>query len=378
MLKILVVVDHAVGVSGPHRNVVGSLNALAARDDVDLRLLTGRVDLNEPYASRCDIHLGFDPHNVRSVFHNLRLLLKVAQGRDLVYVPTGLKSFLYGFAAKGRNRKLVAGPNVTNLPLPWRKDSPGFIELKLMTDCWFEASEARERHVNRATGNKTIQVVHHAIDTFKFSPEHRDSGVWETYGIAPNCVKVLFVGNDKQLLKGVEVLIASIQSINGQIDNPAGLAFVFVGNISEKNVSKLKKISNAFPIGFLYPDKLPSIMASADLSVVPSSWENFPFSVLEAMASGLPIVAGRVGGIPEQVINGESGILVDIAKNGTHLPDAYTILADAILDLLWDSNKRQRLGENARERVLQKFSEERLGEDLVIAFRGCITSNGDA
>src|SRR5690606_37825582 len=54
-MRVLVLVDHAVGISGPHRNVVGTLNALSAREDVDLRVLTGKIGASEPYAARCEI-----------------------------------------------------------------------------------------------------------------------------------------------------------------------------------------------------------------------------------------------------------------------------------------------------------------------------------
>lgn len=368
VIRVLMLVDHAVGISGPHRNVVGSLNALSARDDIDLRLLTGRIDESEPYASRCDIHLGFDPHNPRSLMQNLRLVLSHVKDRDLIYVPTGLKSFLYGFAARRRGRKLAAGPNVSAFPFPWRKDSPGTIELKLMTDCWFEASQARQQHVIGQTGNHSIRFVHHAIDTMRFSLAHRNDALWDAYGVPHDRIKILYVGHDQTLRKGVEILIEAIQHINMDAQNEERLAFIFAGKLSNTNRSKLEAIPNAYPIGFLYPDQLPQVMASADMSVVPSSWENFPFSVLEAMASGLPIVAVRTGGIPEQVAHGETGLLVDATENGQYITSASTVIAEAIISLAFDDEQRAVYGRNARQRVLSHFSEQRLGEDLYALF----------
>lgn len=367
-VRVLVLVDHGVGISGPHRNVVGSLNALAARDDIDLRLLTGRIDETEPYASRCDIHLGFEPHNPRCFMRNLSLVLRHAKDRDLIYVPTGLKSFLYGFAARRLSRKLVAGPNVSAFPFPWRKDSPGTIELNLMADCWFEASKARQLHVIGQTGNQSIRFIHHAIDTARFSPEHRNRALWDKYGVPDDRIKVLYVGHDQTLRKGVEVLIESIQHINRNADHLKRLAFVFAGKLSDTNRTQLEAIPNAFAIGFLYPDQLPQVMASADMSVVPSSWENFPFSVLEVMASGLPIVAVRTGGIPEQVLDGETGLLVDATESGQYTSSASTAIAEAIISLAFDDERCTVYGLNARQRVLSHFSEQRLGDDLYSLF----------
>lgn len=95
--------DHAVGRSGPHRNVAGTLNALAARDDVLLRLLCGEVDPTESYArsGRTAVHLGFRPHSPAAIVSNLMRLRRAARGMDVIYVPTGLKSFLLAWAAGG-------------------------------------------------------------------------------------------------------------------------------------------------------------------------------------------------------------------------------------------------------------------------------------
>jgi len=368
MMKILVVVDHAVGVSGPHRNVVGSLNALAARSDVEIRLLTGKIDENEPYVKGCDIMLGFEPHNVGKMISNEMLIRKAVQGQELIYVPTGLKSFLYAFSAKG-NRKLIVGPNMTPLPIPGRDDHPGKLEAEYMADLWIEASYYRQTHIERVT-NLKIPVVQHAIDTEKFNPKHRDETIWDEYGIPKDQLKVLYVGHDNTLRKGVEALIKTIEIIAEQPDVAQNLAFIFAGKLSEKNLAKIKSLKNTYPLGFLYPDRLPKVMASADISVVPSSWENFPFSVMEAMSSGRPIIAGRVGGITEQLGEGDeaTGILLELGKLGKHTPNASKLMADAIIALAADPEKRQRLGKAARERVMTHFVEDRLGQDLVDLF----------
>jgi len=366
IIKILVLVDHATGISGPHRNVVGSLNALSSRPDVDIRLLTGKIDENEPYVKRCDIHLEYEPHNISKLIKNQNLVRRAAKDRDIIYVPTGLKSFLYAFFAKG-NCKLIAGPNVTPLPIPRRDDHPGKLEMVYMADHWLEASNFRKVHIEKSTGLKAT-VVQHAIDTEKFNPKHRDESIWDEYGIPKNHIKILYVGHDKTLRKGVENLIAAIELISKNTDIAQNLAFVFAGNISVKNLHRIQSLSNTYPLGFLYSDRLPVVMASADISVVPSSWENFPFSVMEAMSSGLPIIAGRVGGIPEQIGDSEGGILLEIGNSGHHTPKASSLLADAIMSLANNPKKRQDLGQIARQRVLTHFAEERLGQDLVDIF----------
>jgi glycosyltransferase involved in cell wall biosynthesis len=96
-----------------------------------------------------------------------------------------------------------------------------------------------------------------------------------------------------------------------------------------------------------------------DVFALPSREDPFPLAVLEAMASGLPVVASATDGIAEQVTD-ETGILV---------PGEDTrALADGILDLLRSPGKRARMGSAGRRRVLERFTLERQAEGLDRAY----------
>jgi len=95
---------------------------------------------------------------------------------------------------------------------------------------------------------------------------------------------------------------------------------------------------------------IPSLLALAEALVLPSLNEGFGLVLLEAMAMGKPVVASAVGGIPEVVLDGRTGLLVPPAD-----PEA---LAVAILRLLEDPRAAQRLGEAGRERARESFSRE--------------------
>lgn len=365
-LSVLIPVDHAVGISGPHRNVVGSLNALGRRDDVRMVLLTGMIDESEPYASapNIEVHLGFHPHDPKRIATNLWRMRRAARGCDVIYVPSGLKALLYAQTVHP-SRRLVAGPNVTPLPIGNRGDSPGIIELKYLSDAWFEASRARRDHVRRVTGNASVSYIHHAIDTKRFSPKHNNDGVWDTLGVPGDRLKALYVGKD-YALKGVSQLLDAATTL---VATCPDVHFVLVGTMTDETLARATALPNVTFVGFRMGNELPALYASADLSVVPSSWEGFGFTVLEAMASGVPVIGSNAGAIPELIRDGETGLIVDIVAGRNHLPDAGARIAGAISRLATDPGMRKQLGSAARQRVLAEFSETRLGNDLMAIFR---------
>jgi hypothetical protein len=95
-------------------------------------------------------------------------------------------------------------------------------------------------------------------------------------------------------------------------------------------------------------DDVPAILAGADLFVLPSESEASPTAIFDAMAAGLPVVASRVGGIPELVADGVTGLLVPPAD-----PDA---LAAAVLDLLDQPGRAMAFGKAAWERIEQQYA----------------------
>lgn len=92
---------------------------------------------------------------------------------------------------------------------------------------------------------------------------------------------------------------------------------------------------------------VPEVLSKSDIFILSSNWEGVPMSILEAMAAGKPVIATKVGGIPELVKDGETGILVS--------PGDKETLAQAILRLAKDPELRQRMGKEGQRRAIERF-----------------------
>jgi glycosyltransferase involved in cell wall biosynthesis len=121
-------------------------------------------------------------------------------------------------------------------------------------------------------------------------------------------------------------------------------------------------------VGRLQPPKDPLTLARADLFVLSSTSEGLPLSILEAMAAALPVVATSVGGVPEAVEEGETGLLVP--------PRDPVRLAAALERLLVDPPLRRRLGANGRARVRERFGLEVFRQAHVDVYRRELARRG--
>jgi glycosyltransferase involved in cell wall biosynthesis len=120
----------------------------------------------------------------------------------------------------------------------------------------------------------------------------------------------------------------------------------------ERLVSQLGLRDDAMFMGFVHD--VPAFLAEVDCVVLPSLYEGLGVAVLEAMAAGRPVVASRVGGIPELVEDQVTGLLVP--------PGDPMALADAVSHLVSDKGLMERMGSKAREYVEQHFTVEQMAK----------------
>jgi glycosyltransferase involved in cell wall biosynthesis len=113
-------------------------------------------------------------------------------------------------------------------------------------------------------------------------------------------------------------------------------------------------------VGAKRGDDLKAALRDASIFVLPSHLEGQPIAILEAMAAGLPVVATRVGAVPDVVRDGVEGRLVE--------PGDRDGLSDALAELIADADARTRLGAAARQRCEERFSIDRLRARLAALY----------
>ena len=200
---------------------------------------------------------------------------------------------------------------------------------------------AANQLIDQGIPKRRIDIIHNGIDLSLF-PTRRD------FSRARTITMVACLREGKR----VDVLIAAAARIIARYPD---VQFQIVGDgpCRERLVEQAAATGVLPRIRFMgHRDDVPAILSSSDLFVLPSESEASPNVILEAMAAALPVVASRVGGIPELVDDGVTGHLVPSGN-----PDA---LAAALLDLLEHSGKRTAFGRSGRTRIEQQYSFDRM------------------
>jgi len=231
------------------------------------------------------------------------------------------------------------------------------------------------------------RVIHNGVDTEVFQPSD-PAPVLRKYGITEEKPYILFVGRITRQ-KGVVHLVRALNHVRDGVQTVlcAGAPDTEEIRIEmEDAVSQLQKrrtdvhwIREMVPI----PD-LVRLYSGASLFVCPSIYEPFGIINLEAMAAGCPVVASRVGGIPEAVLDEQTGLLVSFEGLGppTYEPTDplhFSLdLATAINRLLDDDSLRQELGRAGRRRMEEHFSWKAIARETLHLYRDILASSGNA
>ena len=186
-------------------------------------------------------------------------------------------------------------------------------------------------------------------------------------GIPPDHFAVGWVGRMTAVKRTDDVLDSFKRLRDGGV--PATLCLVGDGPDRpglERRAHELGIMRDTLFLG--YQEDVGALYAAFDALVLPSGNEGTPVSVIEALAAGTPVVATRVGGVPDVVRDGEDGFLVE--------PGAVGDVADRLADLARDPELRERLGAAGRARVLPRYAVERLVDDIDRLYRALLAEIG--
>ena len=219
-------------------------------------------------------------------------------------------------------------------------------------------------NISRDVNDDRVFVIPNAVDINLFRPIRSEVSLTAVkLVVRKKCGKALH--GDKDIIlyvgriephKGIDTLLKALARVKLK-----SWFLVLVGeglpdylNYLNHIASKYSITENLCFVGKVPHHLLPYFYSAAYVYVLPSLLEGFPATILEAMACGTPVIATKVGGVSEAIVNHVNGILID--------PGSIDQLCDALEYILSDSNYRNKLSSAAREIIKNKFSWNNIAE----------------
>ena len=272
---------------------------------------------------------------------------------------------------------------------PWKReqlgggyDFSGWVEKTAieMADAVIAVSESTKADLLRLfrVDPARVHVIHNGIDLEEYA-ERRDDEVLQRHGVDPARPYILFVGRITRQ-KGIIHLVKALRHLDPGFQVVLCAGAPDTPEIAAEMKSAVEAAQQGRP-GVVWIEKmLPkaeiiALYSGAEVFVCPSIYEPFGIINLEAMACGTPVVASAVGGIPEVVVHGETGLLVPVEQN-KEAPfepvkaERFALnLAEAINELMRDEVRRRHMAREARRRVEENFSWDVIAQKTAELYR---------
>jgi glycosyltransferase involved in cell wall biosynthesis len=307
-----------------------------------------------PWVTRHPITSRRDPGP--SDAESLARLARLVGRADIVHGHSAKAGFLLRLAAalRGRADRCLFTPHGWSF---WAADgsrASAYAGLERLAARWCRvilAVSAHERDAGLAAGigpAGRYRIVPNGVDLTRFArrPE-------------PVPGQVIAVGRLARQ-KRPDVAVRAFAAIR---DRVPGATLAFVGDGPERRAveSLILELGLADAVSLMGArDDVPELLASAQCLVLASDYEGCPLSVIEAMAAGVPVVATRVGGVPELVADGATGLLAE--------PRDPAALARALATVLTDPALARRLGDAGRRLAQEQLSRELMAARIVAIY----------
>lgn len=299
--------------------------------------------------------------NICRTINDSYRVIRIVRSGDIVHVHsalaptvTCLRAGLLIRAARLRRAHPVVhahgGRLIDGLGTPWRR----LITRRMLRPARMVIVVATGLHaglIEAGLAPSQVRYLPNGVDVARFAAKREASEV----------PRVLFAGGITARKGVLDLLAASTMLLNEGVQHELWL----VGGVPDEGAAAHSAVVEALPehavlTGPVAPEEMPEIYAHADIFCLPSWWEAMPLTVLEAQATGLPVVASDVGDVSRAVIDGRTGLLVP--------PQDRAALTGALRNLLRDPKRRAVMGDAGKTHVREHFTQERTIRGLASIF----------
>jgi glycosyltransferase involved in cell wall biosynthesis len=286
---------------------------------------------------------------------------------DLVHTY-GLRADVVGrLAAKAGGAKAIVS-SIRSID-PWRnkfhtmldRATAGKVDLFIAnSSAGKDATVAREKF-----SPDRIEVIRGGVPEREIPREEKEN-IRAQYGLNSLMFPIVLVLANLRDMKGHNEIIRAITPVRAKFPH---VKFLFAGR--DDSAGAIEKMAYekgvVSSIGFLgYVRQTERLLAIADIFLLASKWEGLPASIIEAMHAKVPVIATRVGGIPELIRDGEDGLLIPASN--------HLAISEAVLKLANDASLRQRLATSAYNRAQAEFSIEQMVQRTEAAYTRLLES----
>lgn len=283
--------------------------------------------------------LGYIPFLLRYIF------LLLYKSYDLIHAHYGFHSALFAAVIK-RKPLTITFHGSDALKEPSRNKTYYKLQKFVISRCDYIIAVSNEiRNVlisNLGAEPTKISVVSCGVDTSIFTPLEKID-IRRKLKIARTEKVILFIGR-LSYKKGINIIFECAQRM-------PDVNFILVGKGTLRT-----NIKNCRFVGSRPNDEIPVWVNAADVFVLPSKSEGTPVVLLEALSCGIPVVASKVGGIPNLVKNGETGYLVE--------PEDVSMFEKRLRELLENPEKRRQMGQQGRKDMIENYDSQKIAERI--------------